>query len=172
IAAERQAQKLFPGQWMLSVCTKSEGSPGVLLSGEPMTDLLTKIDDAFALGVNCIAALAVEAQVRLLRQLAPPHVRIMAYANIGAADELDNWVCTDADDPDQYAKYAMRWIDTGATIVGECCGTTPQTIAAIAAQVKPVRWRSACRRARLQSNGKDHAAQYERPEEVAPDGED
>ena len=59
-------------------------------------------------------------------------VEIIAYANIGCADEAGNWVVTDAEDPAQYAQYAQRWIHAGAAIVGGCCGTTPGTIQAIA----------------------------------------
>jgi S-methylmethionine-dependent homocysteine/selenocysteine methylase len=93
-------------------------------------------DDAGAVGVNCVAAPHVEAQVRYLRQALPDGVRIMAYANVGYADEAGNWVCTDAADPARFADYARRWVDAGATIVGGCCGTTPDTIRAVAEQLR------------------------------------
>ena len=32
-----------------------------------------------------------------------------------------------------YAEAARRWLDTGAGILGGCCGTTPEHIAALAA---------------------------------------
>jgi homocysteine S-methyltransferase len=131
-AAARQAQKLCPGKWAMSVCTRSDGPPGVLLSGEPAMDLIPLTSQAFAFGVNCVAAPAVEAQAKLLRHLAPPRVRIIAYANIGFQDAQGNWVCTDAVNPESYAEYAARWINAGATIIGGCCGTRPATIQAIA----------------------------------------
>ncbi|MCH8165330.1 MAG: homocysteine S-methyltransferase family protein [Planctomycetes bacterium] len=134
-AAAREAQRLAPSKWIISFCTKSLGPAGILLSGEPIADLLGGLHDAYAVGVNCVAAPSVEAQVRLLRESMPDHVRILAYANIGYADEAGNWMVTDAVDPAQYAKYAQRWIDAGATIVGGCCGTTPGTIQAIADQL-------------------------------------
>ena len=61
-----------------------------------------------------------------------------AYANIGYADESGNWISTDAINPQRYAQYARQWIDAGATLIGGCCGTTPQTIRAIAASVERV----------------------------------
>ncbi len=131
-AAAREAQRLAPSKWIISFCTKSLGPAGILLSDEPLSDLLGELHDAYAVGVNCVAAPSVEAQVRFLRDALPDHVRIIAYANIGYADEAGNWVITDAVDPAQYAQYAQRWIDAGATIIGGCCGTTPATIQAIA----------------------------------------
>jgi S-methylmethionine-dependent homocysteine/selenocysteine methylase len=117
---------------MISFCMKPRGPSGTLLSGEPLADLLDRLHDAYAVGVNCTPAPRVEAQVGFLREALPDDVRVMAYANIGYADEAGNWVSTDAVDPGRYATYAWRWIDAGATIVGGCCGTTPDTIRAIA----------------------------------------
>lgn len=41
--------------------------------------------------------------------------------------------------PEYFAEYAKRFIQTGVSIVGGCCGTTPQHIAAIKAAVKALR---------------------------------
>jgi S-methylmethionine-dependent homocysteine/selenocysteine methylase len=131
-AAADAARRLAPGKWMISLCTRPQGPPGTLLSGEAAAPLLERLHDARAVGVNCVAAPHVEAQVRHLRQTLPDHVRIMAYANVGHADDAGNWVITDAVDPQTYAGYAQRWIKAGATVVGGCCGTTPDTIRAIA----------------------------------------
>jgi S-methylmethionine-dependent homocysteine/selenocysteine methylase len=131
-AAADAARRLAPGKWMISVCTKPQGPPGILLSGEPVEPLLDCVHDARAVGVNCVAAPHVEAQVRFLGDALPDGVRIMAYANVGHADEAGNWISTNAVDPARFADYARRWVDAGATIVGGCCGTTPDTIRAIA----------------------------------------
>jgi homocysteine S-methyltransferase len=117
---------------MMSLCTRPQGPPGTLLSGEAAAPLLERLHDARAVGINCVAAPHVEAQVRHLRETLPDRVRIMAYANVGHADDAGNWVITDAVDPQTYAGYAQRWIKAGATVVGGCCGTTPDTIRAIA----------------------------------------
>jgi S-methylmethionine-dependent homocysteine/selenocysteine methylase len=132
-AAVDAARRVVPGRWMLSFCARARGPAGVLLSGEPIGPLLETLDDACAVGVNCVAAPFVEAQVRYLRRALPDRVRIMAYANVGYADEAGHWVVTDALEPQAYAQYARRWIEAGATIIGGCCGTTPDTIRAVAA---------------------------------------
>jgi S-methylmethionine-dependent homocysteine/selenocysteine methylase len=131
-AAADAARRLAPGRWMISLCTRPQGPPGVLLSGETAAPLLEQLHDARAVGVNCVPAPETEAQVRCLGDALPDDVRIMAYANVGHADEAGNWVSTDAVDPARFADYARRWVDAGATIVGGCCGTTPDTIRAIA----------------------------------------
>ena len=137
-AAVDEAQRRAPGKWIVSFCLRSDAEPGILLSGESMTDLVDSLIDAYAVGVNCAAAHVTEAHVAALRALLPDHVRIAAYANIGYADETGNWISTDAINPQRYAEYAMRWIDAGATLIGGCCGTTPGTIRAISAKIRRV----------------------------------
>ena len=131
-AAALEAQQRAPGRWMISFCLRSEGPAGVLLSGEPVSGLLDDLADAYAVGVNCVAASATEAQVAYLRSVLPQRVRIAAYANIGFADRAGNWISTDAVAPDRYAAHAVTWKAAGATMIGGCCGTSPRTIEVIA----------------------------------------
>jgi len=117
---------------MISFCTRSEGPPNILLSGETLTDLLPSLGGAWSVGVNCVAASAIEAQIKLLRMLVPSSTRVSAYANAGRASAAGDWIATDAVDPEVYAQYAGRWIAAGASVVGGCCGTTPAMIGAVA----------------------------------------
>jgi S-methylmethionine-dependent homocysteine/selenocysteine methylase len=135
-AAVDAARRLAGDRWMVSFCTRSTGPPGTLLSGEPIAAILDELHDAWALGVNCVAAPAVEAQVAALRAMLPATARIIAYANIGYADQAGNWVTTDAVAPDRYAAYAATWIKAGASVIGGCCGTTPDTIRAVSGLVR------------------------------------
>ena len=129
-AAVEAARRVAPGRWIVSFCTRSEGQPGVLLSGEELAPFLSELGDAQAVGVNCVVAGAMVDQVKLLRG-SLPQTPILAYGNIGHADELGNWHSSDAVDPGCYAEYASSWIESGATIVGGCCGTTPEHIRAV-----------------------------------------
>jgi len=145
MAAVMQARTLVPADgvrgrvrgrgWMVSFCLKREGPPCTLLSDESLTEVLPELGDAFAVGVNCTAAPSTESQVKLMRHLVPKTARIAAYANIGYADPMGQWVSTDAIDPERYAAYADQWIADGATIIGGCCGTRPAMIKAIAEHV-------------------------------------
>ncbi len=135
LAAIAEAQRAAPGRWLVSFCTRGQGSPpGILLSGEPISAIARDLRDANAIGVNCVAASSVEAQLRHLKSILPQRParpRLMAYANVGEADAAGNWICTDAVDPRAYARYASQWRAAGASIIGGCCGTTPETIRAL-----------------------------------------
>lgn len=80
-----------------------------------------------------------------------PHLRaavrgpIGAYANIGyrRANRPANYpetqyhvLETSEHPPERYAEYGRRWLDMGAQIVGGCCGTTPEHIAALRPIIK------------------------------------
>lgn len=132
LAAAEEARRLAPGKWILSMCMKAEGPPGVLLNGPPMVDLLPALTEAFAVGVNCMDAMHMTDHVKLLRGLMPEKVRIAAYGNIGYSDEDGEWHDRGRMSDEQYADAVESWRDAGATIVGGCCGTTPETIRAVA----------------------------------------
>jgi S-methylmethionine-dependent homocysteine/selenocysteine methylase len=52
------------------------------------------------------------------------------YPHIGRFDPPE-WLFTDEYPSDRYAKEAQEWQSLGATVIGGCCGTTPDTIAAV-----------------------------------------
>ncbi len=143
-AAARAASELAPGRWGLSLCMRSDGDAGCLLSGEPLDDLLSQLGASlgeglsgpFAFGVNCVPAPRMEAEVLFLRAAVAPEIPICAYANVGEPDPATGWRATDAEDPSRYAEYAMRWVRAGAALVGGCCGTSPETIRAVARVVQ------------------------------------
>ncbi len=41
------------------------------------------------------------------------------------------WTLTDDVQPAAYAQHARQWMQQGAAIIGGCCGTTPDHIAAL-----------------------------------------
>ena len=103
----------------------------MLQDGTRLSSLIPDILEASFIGINCVSATGMGEQVRHLRTHLPDSMPIMAYGNVGYADEEGGWISTDAIEPDIYAAYAMDWIERGASIVGGCCGTTPASIAAI-----------------------------------------
>jgi len=69
-----------------------------------------------------------------------------AYANIGYGqdpkardDDTRQWHRIDVGDnnPDRYAEYARGWLTDGAQIVGGCCASTPEHIAALRGLIPP-----------------------------------
>jgi S-methylmethionine-dependent homocysteine/selenocysteine methylase len=116
--------------WAISFCLQTDVL-GMLLDGTPLIDIIQEFENAKFIGINCYPATKLAQQVKHLRSIAPNEMPIAAYGNVGYADDEGGWISTDAIDPERFAEYAMEWINAGATIVGGCCGTTPETIAAI-----------------------------------------
>ncbi|MBL9167396.1 MAG: homocysteine S-methyltransferase family protein [Verrucomicrobiales bacterium] len=100
---------------------------GRILSGESLAaaaGLLLPLG-VKALGVNCGAAHTLAKPLAELRAACGPDFPLIAYGNIGYADEAQGWINTDAVNPDSYWQCAQTW---PAQIVGGCCGTTPEHI--------------------------------------------
>lgn len=109
--------------WVSFVCD----SEGRILSGESVkvaAEMLMPLG-VRALGVNCGPAHTLAKPLAELRTFCGPDFPLIAYGNIGYADEKAGWVNTDAVDPERYLQYAQTW---PAQIVGGCCGTTPEHI--------------------------------------------
>jgi S-methylmethionine-dependent homocysteine/selenocysteine methylase len=109
--------------WVSFVCD----CEGRILSGESLAvaaGMLMPLG-VKALGVNCGPAHTLAKPLAELRAICGPDFPLLAYGNIGYADEKDGWINTDAVDPESYLRYAQTW---PAQIVGGCCGTTPEHI--------------------------------------------
>jgi len=136
LAAIDAAEEITPGHWAVSLCLCEQEPVGVLLDGTPLHTFSDSFKGARFVGINCVAAPTLSEQVSHLNNLLDDDVDIAAYGNVGYADSKVGWINTDAIEPERYASYALQWIDSGATIVGGCCGTTPETISAIHQQLK------------------------------------
>jgi S-methylmethionine-dependent homocysteine/selenocysteine methylase len=103
---------------------------GRLLSGETLTAAAHELLPLgiCAIGVNCGSAPHLAKPLNELRSACGKDFPLIAYGNIGYADEKVGWVNTDSEDPEKYAAYALHW---NARIIGGCCGTTPDHIQAL-----------------------------------------
>lgn len=109
--------------WVTFVCD----SKGRILSGESLThaaDMLMPLG-VKALGVNCMPAHTLAQPLTELRAICGEDFPLMAYGNIGFADDDQGWVNTDSTAPEGYLQYARTW---PAQIIGGCCGSTPEHI--------------------------------------------
>lgn len=82
------------------------------------------------IGVNCSSG---PAQVsRLLRAMreAVPEARYAVMPNAGWPTHTGGRIMYPAT-PEYFAEYAIAYVEAGASIVGGCCGTTPEHIAAM-----------------------------------------
>ncbi|XZE19229.1 homocysteine S-methyltransferase family protein [Pirellulaceae bacterium SH449] len=109
--------------WVTFVCNKK----GHILSGESLTQaakLLMPLG-VKALGVNCMPAHTIAQPLTELRATCGEDISLVAYGNIGFADDEQGWTTTDSTDPEGYLQYAKAW---PAQIIGACCGSTPDHI--------------------------------------------
>lgn len=79
--------------------------------------------------INCVPCDGVDAGLAAAAASGAP---FGAYAHMGDVDPASGWPSTPVLSPDEYAARAARWLARGATILGGCCGTTPDHIAALA----------------------------------------
>jgi homocysteine S-methyltransferase len=114
------------------------GPEGAVLGGEPLSEAAKAMAQVGVEAVlaNCTPPEVIEAAVATLRDAVD--LPVGAYAHVGRFDPPSwkfefhpRW--TDAEEwpPDRYAETASRWIETGARIVGGCCGTGPGHIRAL-----------------------------------------
>jgi homocysteine S-methyltransferase len=90
--------------------------------------------------LNCIPCEGVDLALDAARDSGLP---FGAYAHMGDVDPAAGWPATPPLAPDEYAVRAARWLARGATILGGCCGTTPDHIAALA-RISPERGDPCC----------------------------
>ncbi len=130
LAAARAAHAAAGGRWILS-CVCRAGAPGVLLSGEPIADLLEAMPvRPLAVGVNCVAAPDMQAHLQIMHDQRPD-LPLIAYANTARLTTDGAWESTEATSPDWYADCASTWLDFPIAFLGGCCGTTPAHVAAL-----------------------------------------
>jgi S-methylmethionine-dependent homocysteine/selenocysteine methylase len=112
------------------------GKP-MLRSGEFLTDLLLSLDDNVPSAVlfNCSQPEVMDDAVQIVvrhfaGQVNPPQVGVLANAfplmkenYKGANDSLHD--LRDDITPQAYADFAVRWAESGAGIIGGCCGISP-----------------------------------------------
>jgi 5-methyltetrahydrofolate--homocysteine methyltransferase len=88
-----------------------------------------------ALGANCGATLDMTLGAAEAMHKAAPKIPLIVKPNAGKPRMVDDEVIYDAT-PEDMADYARKFVALGARIVGGCCGSTPEHIAAIARAVR------------------------------------
>lgn len=131
VRAVRELQKDMP--IIAQVTINGEGN---LLSGEPLERFVEAMSKhpVDVIGMNCSEGprLMLEALERL-RQMTSLPISIQPNAGLPQSIGGRNLYMTS---PEYMAEYAKRFIQTGAAIVGGCCGTNPTHIKAIRRAVK------------------------------------
>jgi S-methylmethionine-dependent homocysteine/selenocysteine methylase len=126
VAAARAARSVGLPYWMAFVPTET----GQLFSGETLAQAWAALEplEPDAVLVNCAPPADCAAGLREL--VGCSRVPVGIYPHIGRFDPPE-WLFTDEYPPPRYVELAAEWRAAGATIVGGCCGTTPEYIAAL-----------------------------------------
>lgn len=117
---------------------------GKLASGESVKDAVAATINLGATAVmfNCSQAELIGAAIPIAVAAADGRAQVGGYANRfiaspAPASEANNGLSNFRDelDPARYCTFISDWLAAGATIVGGCCGMTPDHIAAISEMV-------------------------------------
>jgi homocysteine S-methyltransferase len=103
---------------------------------EEAVEIVAAAPSVIAVGVNCTSPLHVERLVETIS--ATTDKPVVCYPNRGSFWDPMRKAWTDP--PRQDARPPLRplaWREAGASLIGGCCGTTPEDIAAIAAALGP-----------------------------------
>ena len=107
--------------------------------GPPEGDLFGRAARRFeemgvgALLINCLPVDHVPGMIPWLRDFT--ELPLGVYPNLGHSPAVA-WRFDEKIGPAEYAELALEWREEGAQIIGGCCGTTPEHIAAVAARAR------------------------------------
>jgi S-methylmethionine-dependent homocysteine/selenocysteine methylase len=131
--AAAEAARRAGADILVSLCP---ALPDHLLSGEPLAEVVPAIVEAAGprlrgLLLNCATPEILERVFPLFAAIRTglPHG---LYAHLGEPDDRTGWRLPERHEPDRYAAWIGQRLDEGARIVGGCCGTGPDHIAALA----------------------------------------
>ncbi len=132
VAAARAARSLGLPYW-ISFVPDEEGR---LFTGETLAEAAQALAPLApeALLLNCAPPEDITRGLAVLAPVAPCPVGV--YPHIGRFDPPE-WLFTDEYPPERYAALGQQWRAMGARILGGCCGTTPDHIAALHRRLRP-----------------------------------
>ena len=110
-------------------------SGGRILSGEEAGEAAAAVTlpGVVAAGTNCTAV--GEMLPALTAMAAATSLPLVAYANNAWYEQDSAFLAAEPVTPDRYGFCALGWVTIGARLVGGCCGTGPEHIAALASQL-------------------------------------
>ncbi len=145
LIAEMLAEDARPLWLSFTLDDKADAPLATLRSGESVSAAadLAKSVGAKALLFNCSKPEVMDAAVRSAQDaLAGADIAIGVYAN-GFGDEDDGVAANEVIrairsdlDPSRYRAWAQTWVQSGATMIGGCCGIGPDHIAELARAFK------------------------------------
>jgi homocysteine S-methyltransferase len=102
---------------------------GELYGGESLEQAIKTLAELnpSAFSINCVSPKHLDSPLKTLKKLSS--LPLVVYGNVGVPEsEQHGWEFTHDVTEDQYALYAREWRKAGVSIIGGCCGTTPDYI--------------------------------------------
>lgn len=123
--AAGEAAKLAGMPWCGTMSFDTAGRTMMGLTSETMVKMVNKIPNApVAFGANCGVGASDLLRTILGFSATDNTIPVIAKGNAGIPKYVDGHIHYDGT-PDLMAKYAVLARDCGASIIGGCCGTTP-----------------------------------------------
>ncbi len=115
---------------------------GTLYGGESLTDAVRALAplQPTLFSLNCISPrylTALIAQLKSEIDHSKFEIPFAVYGNTGNPDLRDGKMIRDVDE-EEYVKFALEWERLGASIIGGCCGTTPEYVKRVAEAVSAI----------------------------------
>ena len=124
--AAAEAALLAGMPWCGTMSFDTAGRTMMGLTSQGLTDLVGKLDHApLAYGANCGVGASDLLRTVLGFAALGQETPLIAKGNAGIPKYVDGHIHYDGT-PDLMADYAVLARDSGATIIGGCCGTTPE----------------------------------------------
>lgn len=114
-----------------AMCSFVTGQDGNLLSGESLEAAVIALAPLgpIAFLINCVPPDYIAAPFRELARVSP--VPVGLYSHLGEPGAVLGWEFHGEISPTRYGTHGQDWLAWGARIIGGCCGTTPEHVAAL-----------------------------------------
>ncbi|KAG6428032.1 hypothetical protein SASPL_112280 [Salvia splendens] len=105
-----------------------------VVSGDPIEEcaaIADSCDQVIGVGINCTAPRFVHQLIQSIKKAT--NKPILIYPNSGETYDANTkeWVKSSGVSDVDFVSYVKKWREAGASLVGGCCRTTPNTIRAI-----------------------------------------
>jgi len=135
-AAARAAEEAGSLHGIGFCASLTTGEDGSLLSGEPLEDAVACLRErgAAVISINCVPPWLVD---RALDRLLPcaAGTPVGVYASLARAEPTQFWRGSAYLEPADYAELAAGWVARGALLIGACCGSAAEHVAALATRL-------------------------------------
>ncbi|ABD55464.1 betaine--homocysteine S-methyltransferase [Jannaschia sp. CCS1] len=136
--AASEAAKLAEMPWCGTMSFDTAGRTMMGLTSAAMSSMVEKLDHApLAYGANCGVGASDLLRTILGFRASGSERPVIAKGNAGIPKYVDGHIHYDGT-PELMARYAVLARDCGATIIGGCCGTTPEHLEKMRAALETV----------------------------------